>query len=190
MLVRMIRHYRALGGLAAWRVPTLTAGLLLGAALLGELEMAIAIAIGGGVLTWIEGSRVIEVSPVGLSEGLLIGGRLLGAPPTLPWHAVTEIDTGWISPRATTALVTEIRGTEGPTIRLTTQMGLRAYRHLVAVAVERAPGARLTGLSRDLLADDGSRAPLHEALADRALMLAAGVLVAWAVALPWIFARY
>ena len=29
-----------------------------------------------------------------------------------------------------------------------------------------------------------------QALGDRALMVAAGVLVAWAVALPWIFARY
>ena len=186
----MVRRYRAVGGLVAWRIPVLTAGVLLGVGVAGEVVAAVAVALAGAALAWLEGSVVIEVSPAGLSRGLQVGGRFVGLSSVLPWHAVGEIETEWLNPRAATALVTHLRGAGGLSIRFTTRMGLPAYRQLLAVAVGHARGARLTGLTEALVAEAGAAPALHVVLTDRALLVAAGLLVAWAVALPWIFGRY
>jgi hypothetical protein len=184
----MVRRYRVVGGLVAWRIPVLTAGLLLGVGAEGGAA-AVGVALSGAALAWLEGSVVIEVSAAGLSRGLQVGGCFVGLSRVLPWHAVGEIETEWLNPRGTTALVTHVRGAGGLSIRFTTRMGLAAYRQLLAVAVGHARGARLTGLTEALVAEAGAP-ELSAVLTDRALLVVAGVLVAWAVALPWIFGRY
>jgi hypothetical protein len=190
MLGAMLRRFRATGGLAAWRLPALSTVLALGALGAGEATLAVVAAVAGAALGWLESTVVIEVSAAGLVRGLLVGGRLLGHPRVLSWTSVREIDTAWVDPGSPTALLTDVRAADGGTIRFTTRMGLRAYRELLGLTVERAAAARLSGLTAELMAEPAAPPPVRSALSDRALLVAAGLLAFWAVALPWIFARY
>jgi hypothetical protein len=98
---------------------------------------------------------VLGVSPHGLSRGLFLGSRGIGGAQSMRWEDVAEIRTDWRHPADFTGLVTTVVGDDGAAITFTTQMGLGAYRTLVAEVARRAPRARRVGLTERLLIESG-----------------------------------
>jgi hypothetical protein len=145
------RRYPGLGGLAAWRVPGLFGTGALCAGWTGEWGLAGFFALLGLVWHGLDASLQFEVSAVGLSRLRLLGGVPLGAAHVLPWRAVREVRTRWAGGWDMTGLETVVLGAQGERMRVTTRMGLPAYRALVADIVTHAPGAARTGLTDQLL---------------------------------------
>lgn len=172
------RRYRAVGGGFAWRLP-LVAGLVLGVAALAAdwvtTLVAAALALVAGSL---ERGAVLEASPHGLSKELRIAGIHIRPARAIAWHAVEEITTSWRGPADCTGIVTIVRG-GGTAIGFSSAMGYRGYRALVADVVSRAPHARRSDLTEQLLVEPP--APPQPRL--RTAAIAAGVLllVIWAV---------
>jgi hypothetical protein len=184
-----VRRYRVIGGVAGWRLPLLALLLLLCAAGLREWTLGAVVALLGATAAALERAQVLEVSPRGLSRGLDLGGRFLVVRVVLGWDTVAEVASDWRRPHDATEIETTVSDASGAWIRFGTRMGLTAYRALLADVARLAPGARRTGLTDQLL--DESAAPvLQPGSIDAGLLLAASLIVIWAVALPWIFARY
>jgi hypothetical protein len=113
--------------------------------LAGLMLDAWAIAAGVAVLGWV-GHRlwrsvVIEVSPDGLARGLRLDGAFVGSTASMAWSSVAAIETDWWAPDDHRALETSVRSRDGTTIRISTAMGLQAYRACLAEIIRRAPGA-------------------------------------------------
>jgi hypothetical protein len=184
-----VRRYRLIGGLAGWRLPLLALLLLLCAAGLREWTLGAVVALLGATAAALERAHVIEVSSRGLSRGLDLGGRFMVVRAVLGWDRVTEVGSDWRRPHDATEIETTVSDRDGATIRFGTRMGLTAYRALLADVTRLAPGARRTGLTDQLL-DESESPVLEPGSIDAGLLLAATLIVVWAVALPWIFARY
>jgi hypothetical protein len=174
-------RYPLLGAPAAWYLPLLAAVLAAGAVAYQAPDLA----IGAAALGWgahrLTRSTVVEVSGPGLTRGLLGPGSFRACTTVMAWSAVTEVHTAWCRPGDDLALETVVRDREGTTIRLSTAMGLAAYRACLADIVRLAPAAARSGLTDSVLADGPpTRRELASALgtaAGLALVLAALVAV-------------
>ena len=178
-----IRRYRALGGLAGWRVPLVVGVLALGAALAGHWTFACILAAAGLAARGLDRAVVLDVSAMGLSRGIAVAGAFVMPARVIAWRSVDEIATGWRGPRDFTALETVVTSRDAGAIHFSSRMGYAAYRTLLADVVRRAPRARRTGLTDELLAET---APAPRRLSARtvallvvAAFLAALTLVAW-----------
>ena len=175
------RRYPLLGGAAAWYLPLLAAVLAASAVAFAAFDVAIgAAALGWGVQR-LTRSAVLEISPTGLTRGLLGLGVFRARTTIIPWGEVAEVHTAWCCPGDDLALETAVRDREGRTIRLSTAMGLAAYWTCLAEIVRHVPAAARSGLTDGVLADGPpSRHDVASALgtaAGLALVLAALVAV-------------
>lgn len=190
-----LRHLPAIGGVAAWYVPLVTTTLALGVLGLGLVDLAVAIGVLGVVAQGLLRGVVVEISPHGLTRGLLLKERFLGRTTVMAWEAVVSVHTDWRRPGDDTALATTVRDGQGRTIRFTTAMGMRGYRACLASVVARARAARRSGLTEAFLADEppGPRAVLSAAATAGTLALLIVMLVGvhylWAQG-PSSLARY
>lgn len=175
------RRYRALGGLAGWRVPLVGGVIALGAALAGHWTFACILAAAGLAARGLDRAVVLDVSAMGLSRGVAVAGAFLGPARVIAWRSVDEVASFWRGPRDFTALETVVSSREAGTIHFSSRMGYAAYRELLADVVRRAPRARRTGLTDELLAD---LAPSPRRLSARtlALIVAAAFLAVLALA--------
>lgn len=148
-----VRRYPLLGGPAAWYLPLLAGVLAAGAAACQAFDLA----VGAGALGWVVHrlirSTVLEISPPGLTRGLLGPGAFSARAAVMPWSAVAEVHTAWCRPGDDFALETLVRDREGRAIRLSTAMGLAAYWTCLADIVRHAPAAARSGLTESVLAD-------------------------------------
>lgn len=147
-----VRRYPLLGGAAAWFLPLLAVVLTAGAVAFGAFDVA----IGVGALGWAgyrcARSVVLEISPAGLTRGLLAVGAFRARTTVIPWEAIVAVHTAWCFPGDDSALETAVRDREGRTIRLSTAMGLAAYWACLAEIVRRAPAAARSGITDGVLA--------------------------------------
>ncbi|MGH7279224.1 MAG: hypothetical protein ACREJG_11120 [Candidatus Rokuibacteriota bacterium] len=153
------RHYRSVGGVAAWRVPVLAGIGALVAVGGDEWTVAAVIAVVAAVVSRARVARVLEVGPAGLAQGIALGVggvrplKFIGTPRVVAWRAVDEIETAWVRPGDFTALVTVVRGGDAGAIVFDSAMGLGSYRALVADVARCASHARRTGLTDEVLAE-------------------------------------
>jgi hypothetical protein len=150
---RRIRRFAVVGGVAAWRLPVVTALLAAGALALDAWEALAAVVAAGGMAHHICRNLAIEVSPTTLTRGLALRGGFVGHAAVLPWPAVVDVRTDWCRPGDDLALETAILGADGTTIRFSTSMGLRAYWACLAEIAGRATGATRSGLTDTVLAE-------------------------------------
>lgn len=148
-----VRRYRAVGGLAAWRLPVLTALLAAAATGLGAPELALVTVVVGAAVHGLCRNVTIEVSAAGLSHGLVLKGAFAGRATVIGWAAVVDVHTDWRHPGDDTALETTVRGRDGTTIRFSTTMGLGVYCACLADVAARVPATARTGLTEATLAD-------------------------------------
>jgi hypothetical protein len=146
-------RYPLLGGAAAWYLPLLGSVLAAGAVAFAAFEVAV-VAAG---LAWaahrLTRSLALEISPTGLTRGLLGAGTFRVRTTDMSWSVIVEVHTAWRRPGDDFGLETIVRDREGRTIRLSTAMGLRTYWACLAEIVCRAPAARRSGLTDRVLAD-------------------------------------
>jgi hypothetical protein len=147
------RRYPLLGGAAAWYLPLLAAVLAASAVAFAAFDLAIGAAALGWAVQRLTRSLVLELSPTGLTRGVLGMGAFRARTTVIPWGAVAEVHTAWRRPADDFALETVVRDREGRTIRLSTAMGLAAYWACLAEIVRRAPAAARSGLTDGVLAD-------------------------------------
>lgn len=148
-----VRRYPLLGGPAAWYLPLLAAVLAAGAVAFEAFDLAIGAAALGWVVHRLTRSTVLEISPPGLTRGLLGMGAFRARTTVMAWSAVTEVHTAWCRPGDDFALETVVRDREGRTICLSTAMGLAAYWTCLDEIVRRATLAARSGLTDSVLAD-------------------------------------
>lgn len=148
-----MRRYPIVGGVAAWRLPVLTAALALAGFVLDAREIAVAVVVLGWVGHQMWRSVVVEVSPDGLARGFALEGGLVGPTASMSWGSVVAVDTDWWHPGDHRALETSVRSRDGTTIRISTAMGLQSYWACLADVVRLAPGAVRSGLTDATLAD-------------------------------------
>jgi hypothetical protein len=120
-----VRRYPLLGG-AGWYLPLLAAALTTGAVAFEAFEVAIGAAAFGWAVHRLTRSVVVEISPTGVTRGLLSLGTFRARTIVIPWGALVEVHTAWCSPGDDFGLETAVRDHEGRTIRLSTAMGLPA----------------------------------------------------------------
>jgi hypothetical protein len=188
--MRPSRRYPLIGGAAGWRLPLLTLLLLLCAAALGEWVLGSVVALLGAAAAGFERAQVVEVTARGLTRGMEVGGRLLAVHAVVAWDAVTDIESDWREPGDHTVLETTVIDRSGARIGFTSRMGLSAYRTLLAEVAGLAATARRSGLTQRLIEEAVAAPGSAGGSLDAGLLLALGILAGWAVALPWIFARY
>jgi hypothetical protein len=182
------RHYPSIGGIAAWRIPVLAGVAAMIAAGGGEWAVALTIVGVSVVLGAPRLGRVVDVGPAGLTQGLALGvdgvrpPKFLGVPRVLPWGAIEEIGTTWARAGDYTALVTVVRSPGAGTIVFGSAMGLAAYRTLIADIVRRAPQARRTGLTDEVLVDADGRSPWRWSTERVAVGAAVVLLALWGLA--------
>lgn len=146
-------RYPLLGGAAAWYLPLLAAVLAASAVAFTAFDLAIGAAALGWAVQRLTRSLVLELSPTGLTRGVLGMGAFRARTTVIPWGDVAEVHTAWRRPADDFALETVVRDREGRTIRLSTAMGLAAYWACLAEIVRRAPAAARSGLTDGVLAD-------------------------------------
>ena len=147
------RQVPTIGGMAAWRLPVLV--VVLGACALaaGQWALVCGLAVLGALAASVDRSTVIELSGAGVARGFTLRGAFVGHARMLPWDAISEVTTVWRAPRDYSVLETFVSTEDGATIRFTSRMGFAAYRALIEEIVERAPVARRTGLTEQVLAE-------------------------------------
>jgi hypothetical protein len=172
-------RYRALGGLAGWRVPLVAGVIAAGAVLAGHWTFACMLAAAGLAARSLDRAVVLDVSTMGLSRGVAVAGVFLTPARVIAWRSVDEIATFWRGPRDFTALETVVTSRETGSIHFSSRMGYAAYRALLTEVVRRAPRARRTGLTDELLAET---APTPRRLSARgvAVLVAAALMAALA----------
>jgi hypothetical protein len=149
-----VRHLSLVGGIAAWYIPGVAGLLVVGAAALGALELAVAVAAAGLVAHSVRRGIVVEVSPVGLTRGFVLNGRFIGRTTVIAWDAVAVIHTDWRRRGDDTALATTVSDRHGREIHFTTAMGLGTYWGCLTAVVARAPGALCSGLTAAVVAGE------------------------------------
>jgi hypothetical protein len=147
-----MRRYPVVGGVAAWRLPLLTTLLALGGLALDAWGLAVGVVVLGWVGHRLRQSVVIEVSPDGLAQGLVLEGAFVGRTVSMSWRSVVAVETDWRGPGDESALETSVRGRDGTMIRLSTAMGFQNYWACLAEIVRQAPGAVRPGLTDAALA--------------------------------------
>jgi hypothetical protein len=181
------RRYPMVGGAAAWALALLGGLLTVAAAAFHGLTVAMAVA----ALWWgvhrLSRSLVVEISPVGLTRGLLGPRGFRARPAVLPWRSIVEIRTAWRRREDDSALETVVRDREGRTIRLSTAMGLTAYWDCLAEVVRRAPTAARVDLTDRVLADGPPGRPGLIAAIQTAAALA--LILAAIVAMHYVWAQ-
>jgi len=145
------RSFPALGGAAAWRVVLLFGPPTAVAAAVGEWEAAAALAALGFALDAMDRAVVFEVSPLALVRAVIIAGVHAAPARAIAWDTVDEITTRWRRPRDYTGLETVVTSRSGDRITFGSRMGLRPYCALLTEVVQRAPHARHTDLTDQLL---------------------------------------
>jgi hypothetical protein len=150
-----VRRYRAIGGVAAWRVPVLGVSFAAAAALAGDWTLVVAATVLALAAEMVAAAVVFEVSRVGLARSVTVGGSPVGLSRVIAWDAVAEVTTDWRRPRDFTALETVVVGRNGERIAFGSRMGLAAYQRLVAEVVQHAPAAHCRGLTEEFLAERG-----------------------------------
>jgi hypothetical protein len=148
-----IRRYPGVGGVLAWRGLLVSGVLAACAAAVGDWVLLTGCALVGLALDGFDRSVVLEVSRHGFARARAVAGACVGPARAVRWEQVDEIRTRWRMPRDHTALVTTVVGRDGGSISFGTEMGFRTYRMLVTDVARRAPGARRTGLTDELLAE-------------------------------------
>ncbi len=178
------RRYAAVGGFAAWRAPIMGVGIAAGGLLAGEWSIVGFAVILGLVVDAIDRGTVFEASSRGLIRSAAVGGVLVGPARILPWATIEEIATDWRHPHDSTTLVTHVLTRDHDSMVFSTRMGLGAYWALLHDVTARAPRARRTGLTDQVLAETPSGwRPLS---VRRTAVIAAIALVAlWIVAGGW-----
>jgi hypothetical protein len=174
MTAAPLQHLPVFGGVAAWYLPLMTTALVLGAVGIGVLELTVALGALGLVANMILRGMVLELSPVGLTRGLLLNGSFVGRTTVIAWDAVASMHSEWRRPGDDTALVTTVRDRQGRAIHFTTAMGLGAYWACLAAIAARAPAADCSGLTPAILSSD---APGRRSVASAAVTAAALALV-------------
>jgi hypothetical protein len=148
-----VRRYPLIGGAAAWYLPLLAVTLAIGAVAFEAFEVAIGAVAFGWAVHRLTRSVVVEISPTGVTRGLLTLGTFRVRTIVIPWGAIAEVHTAWCRPGDDFGLETAARDHEGRTIRLSTAMGLPAYWACLAEIVRRAPDAARSGITDAVLAD-------------------------------------
>ena len=148
-----VRRYPVLGGAAAWLLPLLAAALAAGAAAFQTFDVAIGAAALGWLAHRLTRSIVVEISPMGLTRGLLGPGTFRARTTVMGWGAIAEVHTAWCRPGDDLALETIVSDRQGRTIQLSTAMGLQSYWTCLAEIVRHALAARRTGMTDAVLAD-------------------------------------
>jgi hypothetical protein len=172
-----LHRYPVVGGAAAWRLPLLTGMIVLAGLVLDAWAIAAGVAVLGGVGHRLWRSVVIEVSPDGLARGLRLDGVFVGATTSMAWSSVAGVETDWWAPDDHRALETSVRSRDGTTIRISTAMGLRAYRACLAEIIRRAPGAARSSLTDAALVSGPPARPGVAVGTASVLALILGVLV-------------
>ncbi len=145
-------RYRAVGGVAAWRVPMVFGFLTVAAAGGGEWSIACVLAAAGLVAHALEQGAVFAISPRGLTRGFVIGSSFVGPARIVPWASIAEIATGWRGGRDYTALETTVRSRDGSVLRFGSRMGLAAYQALLAEVNMHAPAMAVrSGLTQQVI---------------------------------------
>ncbi len=147
------RRYPLLGGAVAWYLPILAAVLGARAVAFGTFDVAIGAAALGWAVYRLTRNVVVEVSPTGLTRGVLGMGAFRARTTSIPWGAVAEVHTAWCRPGEDFSLETAVRDREGRTIRLSTAMGLAPYWACLAEVVRNVPASARSGLTDAVLAD-------------------------------------
>ncbi|MGH7309039.1 MAG: hypothetical protein ACREK6_10135, partial [Candidatus Rokuibacteriota bacterium] len=91
---RSLRRYSVLGGVARWPIVWLSGTLALGTAALGA-DLLVIVLVLGLVAYRAVGSVMVELSPRGLTRGLVVQGRFLGRTTVMAWHAVASVHSDW-----------------------------------------------------------------------------------------------
>lgn len=176
-----MQRYPVVGGIAAWRLPIVTASLALGGVALDAWGLAVGVAVLGWVGHCLWRSVVVEVSPDGLARGLALEGAFVGPTASITWSSVVAVETDWWEPNDRRALETSVQGRDGTTIRISTTMGLPSYWACLAEIVRRAPGAVHEGLTDATLAGGppGRRDAIATLRTAGALALILGAMIAF-----------
>lgn len=152
--MEVARCYPAIGGVAGWRIPMLAALLTLGTLLNGEWGVAVCLALVGLVGRTLDRAVIFDVSPAGLARGVMLGGRFLTPARVLAWRSIDEITTRWRHERDFTALDTVVTSRDASRVAFSSsRMGFAAYRALLGEVARRAPHARRSGLTDEILAE-------------------------------------
>jgi hypothetical protein len=151
VIVPSAHRFSLMGGVAALRVPFVTALAIACALAVGAWDLVIGAAVLGMIAQGLWRSVVLEVSPTGLIRGFLLRGVFLGPTTVLPWPAIVDVRTDWCRPGDDTALETTVRGRDGTTLRFSTAMGLSAYWACLAEVAHHLPVTVRTGLTEATL---------------------------------------
>ena len=178
------RRYRALGGLAGWRVPLIVGVIALGVSLAGYWTFAWVLAAAGLAARGLDRAVVLDVSTMGLSRGVAIAGAFVMPARVIAWRSVDEIATSWRGPRDFTALETAVTSREAGSIHFSSRMGYAAYRALLEEVARRAPRARRSGLTDEVLAD--AAPPMRRLTAPTVALLAAAAFLLVLALLAWL----
>jgi hypothetical protein len=182
-----VQRYRVFGGGGALYVVAVFFLVAAGAAALGAFELAIGAAGVGWAASALSRSLVVELSPTGLTRGLVAAGAFRGRTTVIPWAAVVDLHTTWCRAGDDSALETTVAGRDGRRIRLSTVMGLAGYWACLAEIARRAPAAARSGLTDAVLAD-GPPAR-HHVVSAAGTAAALAVLIAALVAMHYVWAQ-
>ncbi|HSF04905.1 MAG TPA: hypothetical protein VLG10_03870 [Methylomirabilota bacterium] len=184
---QQLRRYPILGGVARWAIVWVTGTLALGAAALGAAELLVIIGVVGVVAYRAASSLIVELSPRGLTRGIVVQGRFLGRTTVMAWHAVASVHSDWRAPGDDSALATVVRDPEGRVIAFSTAMGLHNYWECLAGIVAATPAATHSGLTEAILADGPpGRATLLAAARTAAVL---GLVIAVLVGVYYLWAQ-
>jgi hypothetical protein len=173
----LVRRYALLGLVAGWHVAWVTGTLALAGVVLGATDLLAIVLVLGVVAYRAVSSVTLELSPAGLTRGVMLQGRFVGNTTVMAWSAVANVHTDWQVPGDDSALATVVRDGEGRRIAFSTAMGLRDYWECLAGIVAAAPGATRSGLTDTMLAEG----PPDRAGLVSAVRTAAGLAVVIAV---------
>jgi hypothetical protein len=148
-----VRRYSILGAAVRWPVVWITGTLALATVALGAAEFLVIVLILGILGYRAVCSAMVELSPRGLTRGLVVGGRFLGPTTVMAWGAVASVHSDWRIPGNDFALTTVVRDHEGRAIAFSTAMGIRNYWTCLAGVVAATPAATRSGLTEAILAD-------------------------------------
>ncbi len=148
-----MRRYPVLGGVARWPIVWLTGTLVIGTTALGAADLLVLVLVLGLVAYRAACSAMIELSPRGLTRGLVVQGRFLGRTTVMAWDAVASVHSDWRVPGDDSALATVVQDHEGRAIAFSTAMGLQNYWECLAGVVDATPAATHSGLTEAILAE-------------------------------------
>jgi hypothetical protein len=182
---RPVRRYPILGGVARWPIAWVTGTLALGAAVLGAADLLVVGLLLGVLAYRAASSPMVELSPRGLTRGIVIQGRFLGRTTVMAWHAVASVHSDWRTPGDDSALATVVRDHEDRVIAFSTAMGLGNYWECLAGIVAATPAATRSGLTEAILAEGPPVRATLLAAARTAAMLGLAIAVLVGICYVW-----